>query len=95
MFSDLKDRKKLEDLVKKLKLSFTKPFLIVERDRIKTLATSGYKKKNKLKGPPPKVVTDSSSSSPSPWTSASCCNNVAFLRQSGVNLLFSQNKGTS
>ncbi|XP_034249786.1 uncharacterized protein LOC117650447 [Thrips palmi] len=87
--SDLKDRKKLEELVKKLKLSFGKPHLIVENDRIKSLATSGYAKKGK-KGKVP-IPAEQSPQTLSPWSANIGCGNAALLRQAGVQLLFSQN----
>lgn len=87
--SDLKDKKKLEELVKKLKLSYGKPHVIVENDRIKSLSTSVFQKKGK-KGKVPAPV-EQAPQTQSPWSSNISCGNAALLRQAGVQLLFSQN----
>lgn len=90
---DLRDRKKLEDIVNSLKQSFSKPCLIIENDRLKLLSSLGAQKK----GAKPKIVVpaavDCGSNSLSPWSSASGCANAALLRHAGVQLLFSQNSG--
>ncbi|KAK3915899.1 Fanconi anemia group M protein [Frankliniella fusca] len=90
--SDLKDRKRLEEMAKKLRESFMKPHVVIENDRIKSLATVGYQKKSKTAktNPQPKTV-DQASNTLSPWNSAASCANVTLLRQSGLFLLFSQN----
>lgn len=77
--------------MKKLKLSYGKPHLIVENDRIKSLASSGFQKKGKKAKAP--ATVEQAPQTQSPWSANIGCGNAALLRQAGVQLLFSQNFG--
>lgn len=89
--SDLKDRKKLEELTKKLRGSFIKPYIIIENDRVKSLAMVGFQKKGKNAKTKAPLQADQPASTLSPWNSAASCANATLMRQAGLFLLFSQN----
>jgi len=79
--ADLKSSEKLEQVVKKLRGSFSRPFLIVENDKANKLLIK-TKNNNQPLFPQPQPE----------WTSGAA-NTIAKLRQAFIGLLFSDTQG--